>query len=134
MSPQGNDGNDGVSWATAKLTVSGALAALPAGGIVFLAPGTFTETGLAVPAGGNLAIRGAGSGATVLQAVSGDLWTVPANSSFVSFEDLTMVSSSGAGHLVNGYAAKLSVPTRTVTVQPGRSSEYAAGWLRGQRT
>jgi hypothetical protein len=108
VSPQGNDGNDGVSWATAKLTVSGALAALPAGGIVFLAAGTFTEAGLAVPAGGNLAIRGAGSGATVLQAVSGDLWTVPANSSFVSFEDLTMVSSSGAGHLFNGAAASLS--------------------------
>ena len=37
VSPQGNDGNDGLSWATAKLTVSGALAALPAGGIIFLA-------------------------------------------------------------------------------------------------
>jgi hypothetical protein len=54
VSPQGNDGNDGVSWATAKLTVSGALAALPAGGIVFLAAGTFTEAGLAVPTGNHL--------------------------------------------------------------------------------
>ena len=44
----------------------------------------------------------------MLQAVSGDLWTVPANSSFVSFEDLTMVSSSGAGHLFNAAAASLS--------------------------
>ena len=43
MSPQGNDGNDGLSWATAKLTVSGALAAPAAGGIIFLAAGTFTE-------------------------------------------------------------------------------------------
>ena len=108
VSPQGNDGNDGLSWATAKRTVSGALAALPAGGIVFLAAGTFTEAGLAVPAGGNLAIRGAGSGATVLQAASGDLWTVPANSSFVSFEDLTMVSLGGAGHLFNAATASLS--------------------------
>ena len=109
VSPQGNDGNDGPSWATAKRTVSGALAALPAGGIiVYLAAGTFTEAGLAVPAGGNLAIRGAGSGATVLQAASGDLWTVPANSSFVSFEDLTMVSLGGAGHLFNAATASLS--------------------------
>jgi hypothetical protein len=108
VSPQGNDGNDGLSWASAKLTVSGALVALPAGGIIFLAPGTFTEAGLAVPAGGNLAIRGAGSGATVLRAVSGDLWTVPASSGFVSFEDLTMASVSGAGHLFNAAAASLS--------------------------
>ena len=57
---------------------------------------------------GNLAIRGAGSGATVLQAASGDLWTVPANSSFVSFEDLTMISASGAGHLFNAATASLS--------------------------
>jgi hypothetical protein len=108
VSPQGDDGNDGLSWTTAKLTVGGALAILPTGGIIFLAAGTFTEAGLAIPAGGNLAIRGAGSGSTVLQAVSGDLWTVPANSDFVSFEDLTMVSASGAGHLFNAATASLS--------------------------
>jgi len=108
VSLQGDDGNDGLSWATPKLTVSGALEALPTGGIAFLGAGTFTEAGLAIPAGGNLAIRGAGSGATVLQAVSGDLWTVPANSSFVSFEDLTMISASGAGHLFNAATSSLS--------------------------
>ena len=42
VSPPGNDGNDGLYWATAKLTVSGALAALPAGGIIFLARGVIT--------------------------------------------------------------------------------------------
>ena len=108
VSGQGNDGNDGLSWASAKLTVGGALAALPTGGTVVLAAGTFTEKGLAVPAGGNLAIRGAGPGVTVLQATSGDLWTVPANGSFVSFEDLTMTSQSGAGHLFNAATASVS--------------------------
>jgi hypothetical protein len=108
VTPQGNDSNDGMSWATAKLTVSGALAALPTGGIIFLSAGTFTETGLAIPSGGNLSIRGAGAGVTVLQAKSGDLWTLPASSDFVSFEDLTMTSPSGAGHLFNAAAASVS--------------------------
>jgi hypothetical protein len=108
VSGQGNDGNDGLSWASAKLTVGGALAALPTGGTVVLAAGTFTEKGLAVPAGGNLAIRDTGPGVTVLQAISGDLWTVPATGSFVSFEDLTMTSQSGAGHLFNAATASVS--------------------------
>ena len=108
VSPQGNDGNDGLGWATAKLTVSGALAALPPGGTVFLAAGTFTGSGLAIPSGGNIAIRGAGPGVTVLQTTSGDLWTVPSTGSFVSFEDLTMTSQSGAGHLYNAAAASVS--------------------------
>ena len=109
VSPQGNDSNDGLSWATAKLTVKGALAVLPSsGGTVYLAAGIFTETGLAIPASGNLAIRGAGAGATVLQATSGDLWTVPATSSFVSFEDLSLTSASGAGHLFSAATASVS--------------------------
>jgi hypothetical protein len=108
VSPQGNDGNDGLGWATAKLTVGAALAALPTGGTVFLAAGTFTGSGLAIPSGGNIAIRGAGPGVTVLQTTSGDLWTVPANSSFVSFEDLSMVSATGAGHLFNAATSSLS--------------------------
>jgi hypothetical protein len=108
VSQQGDDGQDGQSWATAKRTVSGALASLPKGGLVFLAAGTFTGTSLTVPAGGNLTLRGSGAGVTTLQASSGDLWTAPDTSSFVSFEDLTMTSPSGAGHLFNAATASLS--------------------------
>lgn len=54
VSKQGNDSNDGLSWDTAKLTVAGALAALPGGqsesfygarGIVRIGPGIFEEDG-----------------------------------------------------------------------------------------
>jgi hypothetical protein len=108
VSRHGSDGGAGTSWASAKRTVAAGLAALPSGGTLWVGAGTFTESGLAVPAGGNLAVKGAGAGATILQAVAGDLWTVPASSTYVSFEDLGMFSQAGAGHLYQAATASLS--------------------------
>jgi hypothetical protein len=39
----GNDTNDGLSWATPKATIDAALAALPVGGLVLLAPGSYSQ-------------------------------------------------------------------------------------------
>ena len=108
VSKNGSDTNDGTSWAAAKLTVAAGLAALPSGGTLFVGAGTFTGSGLVVPGGGNLAVQGAGAGATILQTTGGDLWAVPPSSSYVSFEDLGMFSQAGGGHLYNAATSSLS--------------------------
>lgn len=108
VSKNGDDASDGLSRETPKLTVAAGLAALPSGGTLFVGAGTFTESRLAVPSGGNLAVKGAGAGATILQTTAGDLWTVPPTSGYVTFEDLGMFSQAGGGHLYNAATASLS--------------------------
>lgn len=108
VSKNGSDANDGLSWAGAKLTVAAGLAALPSGGTLFVGAGTFTESKLAVPSGGNLAVKGAGAGVTIIRTTGGDLWTAPANSAYVTFEDVGMFSQAGGGHLYNAATAGLS--------------------------
>jgi hypothetical protein len=61
VSPNGNDGNDGLSMGTAKLTVSAALAAVPIGGTVIVTGGTVAQGSTALTATGRSLIcqRGA---------------------------------------------------------------------------
>jgi len=63
VATSGNDSNDGLSWANPKATIEGALAALPVGGLILLAPGDYNPTDTLVLNGHHLCglCRSAGS-------------------------------------------------------------------------
>ena len=63
VATSGNDSNDGLSWANPKATIEGALAALPVGGLILLAPGDYSPTDTLVLNGHHLCglCRSAGS-------------------------------------------------------------------------
>ena len=70
VSTFGNDGNDGKTWQTAKLTLAAAINALPVTGVgvstqygtVFLGPGTFVETNTPIPFNAYIHLIGTSSG------------------------------------------------------------------------
>ncbi len=73
VATSGNDSNDGLSWAKPKATIEGALAALPVGGLILLAPGDYNPTDTLVLNGHHLCglCRSAGSTAAGAEIVCG---------------------------------------------------------------
>jgi len=62
VATSGNDNNDGLSWATPKLTVGAAVYALPNGGLIMLAPGQYPQTQTLVLNGHHLCGMGQNAG------------------------------------------------------------------------
>lgn len=90
----GNDSNDGLTWATAKLTIGGANAVASAGDIVLVGPGTFSEIVESVE---GVTYRGARMGATVIEATLSNSQGVFGLAAGITLEDMeirTNVSST----------------------------------------
>ena len=62
VATSGNDNNDGLSWASPKLSVGAAVYALPNGGLIMLAPGQYPQTQTLVLNGHHLCGMGQNAG------------------------------------------------------------------------
>lgn len=84
VSAGGNDSNDGLSIASAKLTIAGALASLPAGaGKIVVGVGTFSSAG--VSARDHTHLDGMGEGITVLTVGTDVVGAVVGGTNFTGF-------------------------------------------------
>jgi hypothetical protein len=101
VSKAGNDTNNGLSWATAKLTINGALALLPGNtvGTIEAGAGTYQES---LTLAGGKVIRGQGRFATIIElTANGNLVTVNnENNSRLEHLGLRFASSSVSGNLL----------------------------------
>lgn len=71
VAKSGNDSNDGLSPATAKLTIGSALSAASAGDTIRIASGTYTEK-LDLSSKANITLQGDGKSAVITQSSGGD--------------------------------------------------------------
>jgi hypothetical protein len=133
-STAGSDGNDGLSWGTAKLTPSAALTALGSGGTLYLGAGTFSfSSGLSTTAS-NLRIIGAGSEKTILSYTGSGIGLQVGNTSAFTYSlhlegfELTLASAGNAAtalKLQDVFSATL-MDVKIITVKGGTGTSQIA--------
>jgi parallel beta-helix repeat protein len=87
VSPAGNDGADGTTTASAKKTIEAGVGAVPSGGIVCVASGTYHEHDISISK--QMTLQGAGSTTTIVDAGGAD--------------SVVTIGQSGSGSTVQGF-------------------------------
>lgn len=95
VSPNGNNANNGLSWATAKQTLAAAITAMTGGGVIEVAGNHTISAALPVPVVGTL-IRGQGPGTVLTYSASGPMLTL-SNTQRIYFASMTLSLSNAAG-------------------------------------
>jgi len=95
----GNDANDGRSFANAKKTINSALTACPDGGVIVIWPGTYNEQIDLLTAGKTITLLGMSRNKTIITQ-SGGNETIPTTYDGCKLENLT-VKQTGTGRCIH---------------------------------